>query len=124
MIEALIAPVNPIVFVLDPSNDSIDVPEYVSGVVAASTGSCISIGIQADVDGETNIKLATEIPEDDRSRMHKGFEGQIATPGKQVAVVTAEFEGVVEQPVTADHSTVEVWVDDPDYPGEVLVLTA
>lgn len=123
MIEASIAPANPIVFVLDPSSDTINVPQYIPGEVVASTESCISVGIQADADGETIIKLATKFADSARGRMHKVFEGKIATPSRKVAVVTAEFEGVVEQPVNAAESTIEVWVDDAGYPGEVLVVT-
>lgn len=124
MIEASIAPANPIVFVLDPTNKAIDVPAYVSGDIIASTASCISIGIQADVDGETRVKLAVRISDADRNRLRSVFKGELATPGKKVAVVTAEFEGVIEQGVKANHSSVEVWVDDVGNPGEILVISA
>lgn len=121
MIEARIAPSNPIVFVLDPSNGAIDVPAYTSGEIIASNPTCVSVGIRADVDGETVIELARRVRGDDQN-LRKVFEGDLATPGRKIAVVTAEFESVVEQAVGGEKSSVQVWVDDEKYPGRVLVV--
>jgi len=121
MIEAYIAPANPIVFVLDPSNSSIELPQYIDGELVAANETCVSIGIQADVDGETNIQLIDKIESIEKNQLSKVFEGSITSPGNKIAVVTAEFDRVIETKILQNNAYLEIWVDDLRAPARVVV---
>lgn len=116
---ATISPLNAILFVLDPTNKDTVVPPYVDGELTAATGTCISIGTQAPVDGETEVSL--ELDGATPSDLHRAFLGSLVTPGGKLAVVTSEFERVLELDVPKGKANVCVWVDDLRNPARVAV---
>lgn len=120
MMSARVAPLNPIVFVLDMSSSDTEVPEYSDNAIVASTKSCISIAIQSYVDGETEIGITDDVQSISPKQM-RVFAGNIRTPSKRVSVVTAELEEIVGLESGTADTFVDVWVDDRDSPARVTI---
>lgn len=117
------SPPNAIVFVLDPENSDAEVPSYVDGQLTAATASCVSVGTQADVDGETEVSLAWEADAGALAPdMHHTFTGIIETPANKLAVVTSQSDCVLEMDVQGDKVEVSISVDDLINPARVAIL--
>lgn len=119
MSRAVLSPPNAILFVLDPTNDDVMVPGYVDGELAAATPTCVSFGTRADVDGDTEIVL--ELSPIVATELRQAFRGVIQTPGGKVAVVTSEFESVLEADFSSTSVEVSIWADDLRNPAHVTV---
>ncbi len=119
MPKITISPPNAILFVLDPTNSGVVVPRYVDGELTAATETCISVGTQADVDGDTEVSL--DISSDTLTDLHRVVSGTIITPGHKVAVVTSHFQRVLELDTSTDSVHVLVSVDDLRNPARVAV---
>lgn len=119
MARAVLSPPNAILFVFDPTNPGVAVPPYVDGELTAASATCVSVGTQADVDGDTEVSLDTTptIPAD----LQRAFVGAIATPGRRLAVVTSQFERVLEIEVPDDSAEISIWVDDLRNPAHVAI---
>jgi hypothetical protein len=117
--RAVLSPPNAILFVLDPTNKDTAVPPYVAGELTAATATCVSVGTQADVDGDVDVSLdpASGAPAD----MQQVFLGVIATPSGKLAVVTSHFQRVLEVDVPSDAAEVSIWADDLRYPAHVAI---
>lgn len=119
MSRAVLSPPHAILFVLDPSSNDVTVPPYVDGELTAATSTCVSFGTRADVDGETEIVLNTSLitPAD----LRRAFRGVIETPSGKVAVVTSQFERILEVDVPGTLAEVSIWADDLVNPSHVTV---
>lgn len=119
MNRAVLSPPNAILFVFDPTNKDVVVPPYVDGELTAATATCISVGTQADVDGDTDVSLETDLVAP--AHLQQVFLGAIATPGGKVAVVTSQFQRVLEIDVPGDAVEISIWVDDLRNPAYVTI---
>jgi len=119
MSTVTLTPPNAILFVFDPSNQNVTVPDYVNAQLIAANATCISVGTQAPVDGDTVVSLCE--PETYRKGLEKVFDGRIETPSRRVAVVTSEFQQVLEMSVSSTITDVAVWADDLRSPGRLVV---
>jgi len=119
MVQVVLSPPNAILFVLDPTNKNSSIPLYVDGELTAATASCVSVGTQADVDGDTEISLETTATTP--AGLQLVFRGVITTPGRKIAVATSEHERVLDVDVHADSAEISVWVDDRRNPGRVAI---
>lgn len=119
MNRLFITPPNAILFVLDPTNKNALVPKYVVGELTAITDSCISVGTQASVDGKVEVSmiLSNEEPIDLRLAIH----GKIIVPNGKVAVVTSEFEKLIEIDLPIGEISASIWVDDLQSPSKVQI---
>jgi hypothetical protein len=119
MLQAVLSPPNAILFVFDPTNQDAIVPPYIDGELAAASSTCISVGTQADVDGEVEVSLglSSERPEN----LHLVFGGSIQAPGGCVGIVTAKFQRVLELEVPPGSLEVSIWADDSRNPAHVAV---
>lgn len=113
------SPPNAILFVLDPTNKDTVVPPYVDGELTAATATCISVGTQASVDGETEVSLHLDTASP--TNLYQAFVGSLIAPGGAVAVVTSQFERLLEQEVPNGTVGVSLWVDDLRNPSRVVV---
>jgi hypothetical protein len=118
-----LAPPHAILFVFDPSNKRVQVPEYVAGELIAVNSTAVSVGTQAEVDGETTVTLGSRNEALDLSGFEKVFEGKVETPGRRLAVVTSERHTILEAEVGGTESKIAVWADDGRSPGHIIVLT-
>ena len=121
MKQALVTLENAILFLLDFSNRDVEVPGYIPGVATAASDSCVSVSTKPQVDGEVTIRLARAFSASAKSRCQQVFSGMISTPSRMLAVVTSEFEKVLEIEVTADIADVRISLDDPANAGLVLI---
>lgn len=119
MLKAVLRPPNAILFVFDPTNSDVAIPPYVNGELTAATETCVSVGTQADVDGETEVSLAMATVA--QPELQQVFAGAVATPGGKVAVVTSEFDRVLELDVPKTGVEVFIWTDDLRNPARVVV---
>jgi len=119
MLKAVLCPPNAILFVFDPTNKDVVIPAYVDGELTASSSTCVSVGTQADVDGDTDISLDVEGA--DPAGMQQAFFGVIGAPGGKVAVVTSQFQRVLEIEVPAGSVEVSIWSDELRNPGRIAV---
>jgi hypothetical protein len=111
MIAKLAVP-NAILFVLDPTNEDAIIPEYKPGETAAATLSCVSIATIADVDGEVTVQLCTTSDNVILFTPVQVFAGLLETPGCVLAVVTSEFDRVLEIATDSTTTQIIVRVDD------------
>lgn len=119
MSSVTITPPNGILFVFDPTNKNVLVPEYIDGELTASTETCVSVGTQAPVDGETEVSLsASDVPP---VGMQQAFLGSIVSPGGKIAIVTAEFHRVLELDVPKGNVGMSIWVNDHRNPSQIVV---
>jgi hypothetical protein len=77
-----IVPPNAVVFLFDPENRSVRVPDTMAGQIVASNDSCLAVGTQASVDGDVTILVTTAAAEADISRLHRVFSGRLDRRGK------------------------------------------
>jgi hypothetical protein len=119
MPRSILSPPNAILFVLDPTNKNVVVPVYVDDQLTAATSTCVSIGTQADVDGDVEVSL--EVARVAPIGMQHIFFGVIETPGGKIAVVTSQFQRVLEIDVSVKTIEVSIWADDLCNPACVAV---
>lgn len=119
MNSVTIGPPNAILFVFDPTDKNVIVPRYIDGVLTAATETCVSVGTQEPVDGNTEVSL--EFGDGTPSLLYQVFVGSILTPGGKIAVVTSEFHRVLELDVTKGKVGLSIWVDDLRNPARVVV---
>ncbi|TDF34395.1 hypothetical protein EYS14_24780 [Alteromonadaceae bacterium M269] len=110
-----------IVFVHDLNNHEIEVPEYEDNTLITSNGECLSIGTQADVDGDVTINLSANTESIEKKGLSKAFEGTIASASKRVAVSTSEGDIVLTMEVECEITVLSIWVDDVLYPSSILI---
>ena len=114
-----ISPENAILFVFDPASKNVLIPPYVDGELIAANPTCVSIGTQAPVDGETEVTMS--LSNAAHPGLHRAFVGRIVTPNGIVAINTASFERVLEFEVAKTSVDLCVWVDDLRNPSQVIV---
>lgn len=119
MLKAVLSPPNAILFVFDPTNKDVVIPSYVNGELTAATESCVSVGTLADVDGDTEVIL--DIGAAVSADLERVFSGVITTPGGKVAVVTSQFQRVLELDVPIGAVDITIWTDDERNPGRVVI---
>lgn len=105
-----------IVFVLDPNHKGVEVPKY-SGLVSHSN-TCVSVGTQADMDGETDVTLDRDL----NGLLNCVFEGEIHTPTGSIAVVTSGILTLARLDGLEATTRFSVWVDDVKWPSRVSVV--
>ncbi|GAB2859578.1 hypothetical protein GCM10027277_30130 [Pseudoduganella ginsengisoli] len=119
MLQATISPPNAILFVFDPANKNVIIPAYVDGELTAANDTCVSVGTQADVDGETDVSLGffDEAP----VGLQQVFLGTIHIPSGRVGIVTSQFQRVLELEVPIGPLAVMIWADDLRMPARIAV---
>jgi hypothetical protein len=122
MSSLVLAPPHAILFIFDPSNKNVEIPEYVDGELTAENHGCISVGTQPDVDGETTVTLGRHSEGVDLTGLSRVFEGRIETPGRKLAIVTSESQSILERDLGSTEAEVSIWVDDAKNPGRVTVM--
>jgi hypothetical protein len=112
---------HPILFVEDFSNPELVIPEYSKDSVVSSNASCISIRAIMYVDGEVVVRLLCGNPLTLPHGLSQVFEGVIATPGKNVAIVTSDNEKIIDVDVPGESTRIIVRVNDEEFPSDILI---
>jgi hypothetical protein len=120
MTSTMISPPNAILLIMDPGNAEAVIPQSMNDGLVAATRSCVVVGTQAFVDGETAVSLCFdwEGPPEDLMRV---FDGSVLTPQRKLAVMTSELETVLERDVEQSEVSISIWVDDLKNPARVIV---
>lgn len=121
MMEAIISVPNAILFVLDPGNKDVSVPEYRPDQATAANATCVSVKTLAEVDGDVSVRLEHPRTASTNEPTTMVFDGEIETPGKVLAIVTSLFEKVLETHVQEFITRISISVDDPDAPSVVTL---
>lgn len=109
---------NAILFILDPSNEAAAIPEYEA--LVSHSDSCVSVGTQADVDGETEVSLSFVGP----SGLSLVFDGHVQTPTGSIGVMTSEGASLGSIDGLTPRTRVAVWVDDDKWPSRVAIVVS
>jgi hypothetical protein len=119
MPKTVLSPPNAILFIFDPTNKEVVIPAYLDDELTAATATCVSVGTQADVDGETEVSLdiGGAVPLD----LELVFSGAVAAPGGKVAVVTSQFQRALELNVPIGTVEIIIWADDAVNPGRIAI---
>lgn len=120
MIEVQVSLPSAILFILDPMNTETLVPAYVNGELVASTATCVSVGTQAEVDGETLVVLEKNLAKTP-DNLFQVFSGSIASESGRLAIVTSDFESLLESEVSSGLVGVQIWTDDLRSPSKIVV---
>lgn len=87
--------------------------------LVVSTDSCVAIGCQCDVEGETEFRLG------DRVEVDPGtppiFQGRVKTPSRKVVVHSVLGEVILQMPVPQTETMISIWVNHPTVPDHVTV---
>jgi hypothetical protein len=113
---------HPIVFVCDPSNNEMVVPEYNSSSVTSFTSSCVSIRAVAYIDGNVSIHLESNPDSMVRPEGVEVYSGHIKAPGRRMAVMDSENNNLLEIGGVGTIPLVEVFVDDQRHPTAIWIF--
>ena len=108
---------NAILFVIDPESDASAFPLEHRGLVS-HTDSCVCIGTQADVDGETEVSIGGVEPEG----LTRVFDGPVETPSGTLGVETSEGMSLGLVRGLSRQTRVTVWVDNTKWPSRIAVV--
>lgn len=108
-----------ILFILDPNNKDVLIPEYVDGELVSVTDSCLSVVTLAPVDGDTEVSMAFN--EAAPRELTRVAYDNISVPHGRLAVTTSDDGSVFEADVPVGRVTVSIWVDDLEDPSRVFV---
>lgn len=120
--DAQITSDHPIIFILDATNTEVEVPEIVGGQLIAQSSSCVSVGIQAYVDGETSVHITSALDKARHQKLERVFSGRINAPGQTLAVVSADFKTIVASKTRTNCAAFDIWVDDGVSPSIVMIV--
>jgi len=119
MTKVMCSPPHAIVFVLDPTDSAVVIPEYIEGQPVASTESCVSIVTQTPEDGEVTLEMIQG--GSPPSGMHSAFHGGVFSSSGRVAVVQTGMEMLTELEVEPGLIPLSVWLDDLSFPAHVFI---
>jgi hypothetical protein len=106
-------------FILDPNNADVLMPECVDGELVSVTDSCISVATLVPVDGDTEVSMAFNEAAP-RELIRVAYDN-ISVPHGRLAITTSDDGGVFEADVPVGRVTVSIWVDDLEDPSRVFV---
>jgi hypothetical protein len=109
---------NAILFIMGA--DTNDIPEIERGASVWSTPTCIAVGCQPDVDGETSVTLASV----DQINMadEPVFDGELATPTRLIAVDVVPGKKILQENVSAARIRLRIWTNHPTAPDRVTIV--
>ncbi|MCF8878821.1 hypothetical protein L5876_03215 [Hyphobacterium sp. SN044] len=111
---------NSIVFLYNPDNERLQIPEWKGDGPYEANSTCVSVGTLSEIDGSTMVELLYPCSNDPSPGMILIFEGAIETPDCQVSVNTSEKLDEMLVQVATELSDVRVWVDRPKEPRRVI----
>ena len=95
------------------------IPELPPESRIASTSSCIAVGCEAELDGDTHFRIG----DDETVRLSDPpvFAGVLDTPNKKVSVWTTDVEKVLEAKVRTNRTRVRIWGNRPKFPDDIVI---
>jgi len=104
------------VVICDPTA-KIEVPLWKKGVPFVASSTCILFMCYPEIDGPT--KLTFGDGDDVRTDRSPICERMLKTPGRRIAVETAEGDGIFDMPTSGTETLVRIWANRDWLPDEV-----
>jgi hypothetical protein len=118
MLEKIVSPPHPVVFITDPTRRDVEVPRDVSAAMVCATATCISVGTLAAVEGETTIRLGAEI---ENPIGHIAFDQIFETPGLKIEVSDSHTDPILTMDVPNKLTRLTIWLSHPKFPDIVQI---
>jgi hypothetical protein len=112
-----IRPPNSILFIVDPSGETI--PAITRDRRIWATDSCICVGCLMEQDGPTDVTVGPDAQV--APPRAPAFDGVLRTPSRIVQISTSERTSVFEAPVENEQTRVRIWTNHPSEPDEVII---
>lgn len=97
-------------------------PESFAEKLVSATSTCVAVGTLSEQDGQTNVTLTDELPQQLESSIILAFDGLISVSGKYLSLVTTLNEPIMSLPVRQNSLRIRVWVNDNVEPDRILVV--
>ncbi len=110
-----------IIFIYDPKESNVDIPEYEHNKLTAFSSSCISVVTIPDFEGKASVTLVDKASNDDIKGLTLVFSGSINTPNKTVGISTSEEEAFLSKTVNTQKTQVSIWANDPHSPTRIII---
>ncbi|HLG48340.1 MAG TPA: hypothetical protein VKY24_19000 [Reyranella sp.] len=106
------------VVICDPTA-KVEVPLWERGVPFVASDTCILFMCYPEIDGPTGITFG----DGDDVQVHGDpiCERMLKTPGRQIAVETAEGDGIFSMPTTGTETKVRIWSNRSWLPDKVII---
>jgi hypothetical protein len=112
-----VAPANSLVLVSDEGGG--EIPVTMAQSIVASTSSCLAIGCNSEVDGETELILGPANEVDPHTEPE--FQGKLDTPAHNVVVRSVLGERLLELRVSRAQTRISIWVNDSTEPDKIII---
>ncbi len=120
-LEAMVQAPNSVVLVLGDMEAA--VPESMRGSLVAATAECVAVGTLTEHDGVARLRLL-DVSELGSAELPPllVFEGEIATPGRTLAIASVFGDVYLELPTAGGVVALQVWVSDTSEPDDIAVI--
>ncbi|HEY2872444.1 MAG TPA: hypothetical protein VGJ56_11020 [Reyranella sp.] len=105
------------VIICDPTAE-VEVP-WERGVPFVASNTCILFGCYPETDGPTELTFGSA--DDVQPHGDPICERMLKTPGRQIAVETAEGDGIFRMPTKGTETLVRVWSNRSWLPDKVII---
>ncbi|WP_426214459.1 hypothetical protein [Pseudomonas sp. DWRC2-2] len=114
---------HPVLFILDYSNEHIEIPEFNEKTGINHSPSCVSVGAISYADGKVAVSLYKRKEHNhDPAKMKKIISTEILTPSKKISVTNAENSKLLEIDSPDTSTTITVYTDSSPYAENVIIL--
>jgi len=114
---------HPILFVLDYSNEHIEIPEFNEETGVSHSPSCVSVGAISYIDGKVSITIENSKEHNQNpAEMKKIISTNILTPSKKISVTNAENVKLLEIDSADTTTTITVYTDSSPYAENIIIL--
>jgi hypothetical protein len=110
-----------ILFVNDPSDAEMSVPDYDPDSIISVNESCISIACRPSVDGDVKISLLDTIDQADLGYSSLVFDGYMRCAENEIALFTPEDE-IVSVSVNGHSARIRIWCETLRSPANISLL--
>ena len=106
------------VVICDPTG-KVEVPLWKRDVPFVASDTCILFMCYPEIDGPTEVTFGTV--GDVRIHENPICERMLKTPGRQIAVETAEGDGIFRMPTKGTETLVRIWSNRSWLPDKVII---
>ncbi|HEY0493081.1 MAG TPA: hypothetical protein VGD57_06405 [Candidatus Dormibacteraeota bacterium] len=98
-------------------------PSSMGGMVAAATPDCVAISTLMSDDGETRVRVTDRTWPASQRPERLAFKGTIKVASHILTIEDAELHRYLEWPVAIESVSLQIWINHPREPDDILILT-
>jgi hypothetical protein len=117
MLEKTLELPHPVIFIVDPTQDS-EIPPDVSVAVVTTTPTCVTVWAISEADDPVTIRLG---PQMEKAVGTVVFDGTLQTPGRKIEVQDSGLDAILETDVPNDVTRLTIWVNNPEWPDLIEI---